>query len=164
MLLLLLSRGGSSRLFNHGDRIICIYCFKCLEITRTYRKCVSGMEQLAHGLEPATLSLRSQIQTRRVLPLRHNCFALGPNFCFGWKCMKFALLYFNIRLTGDLHESDLAIAMSCLFRKRNAFQCSLKIAAMKRKSQQLSNCIEVHCVFEINSSSQLLNRSRVNPL
>ena len=54
MRLLLLSRGGSSRLFNHGDRIICIHCFKWLEITSPFRKCVSGMEQLscekiAHG-------------------------------------------------------------------------------------------------------------------
>ena len=47
MRLLLLSRGGSSRLFNHGDRIICIHCFKWLEITSPFRKCVSVMEQLS---------------------------------------------------------------------------------------------------------------------
>ena len=63
MLLLLLSRGGSSRLFNHGDRIICIHCFKWFEITIPFRKCVSGVEQLIcekslpHGLEPTTLSV-----------------------------------------------------------------------------------------------------------
>jgi len=49
MLLLLLSRGGSSRLFNHGDRIICIHCFKWFEITSPFRKCVSGMMYSFHG-------------------------------------------------------------------------------------------------------------------
>ena len=47
MRLLLLSRGGSSRLFNHGDRIICIHCFKWFEITIPFRKCVAGMAQLS---------------------------------------------------------------------------------------------------------------------
>ena len=47
--------------------------------------------------------------------------------------------YSNV--TGDLHESDLAIAMSCLFRNRNALQCSLKVAAIYASSQQFSDCI-----------------------
>ena len=80
MRLLLLSRGGSSRLFNHGDRIICIHCFKWFEITIPFRKCVSGVEQLAcnkplpHGLEPATLKWQPQIRARRSNRLRHNWY------------------------------------------------------------------------------------------
>ena len=45
-----------------------------VEITVPFRKCVSGVEQLAcekslpHGLEPATLKWQPQIKARRAAP------------------------------------------------------------------------------------------------
>ena len=78
MRLLLLSRGGSSRLFNHGDMIIFIHGLKWLEITSPFRKCVSGMEQLlAHGLEPATLSFRSHKSGEL-----NDCATTGTNYTY----------------------------------------------------------------------------------
>jgi len=99
MRLLLLSRGGSSRLFNHGDGIICIRCFKWLEITIPFPKCVSGKEQwpcensLPPGLQ--TTTLRLIVGSRRApqtILVHHNKVLLGLRSRF------FALLWNGLSL------------------------------------------------------------------
>jgi len=89
MRLLLLSRGGSSRLFNHGDRIICIHCFKWLAITSPFRKCVYSKVRIRYGAGAVVLRkyrtwpdsnprpYGREIHDRRLKPLRHNWDYIG---------------------------------------------------------------------------------------